>query len=376
MDRPGRPPWSAAARRRFYARSNATKQSVFPAPRRPPNSTGHQVAQGEMIQLRNLVLHFILLLSLPPIVLAQQSVPPPPLPAQVPIRVNVNEVNISVAVTDSHGKFVPGLHRGDFRVFDNGIEQPLTGFLSNDDPSQVVLLLEAGPAALLNNKAEVHAAQLLIRSLVPADRIAVVTYDRGPSLILDFTNAKSEAHDAIARMNFFVGFGELNLASSVASVLDWLAILPGKKTIVLLSSGVDTSSDSTWQLTYQKIKTSDVRILAASVSADIRKTAKKQKLSTQDRQDRDYLKAAFKSADDSLRLLCEATGGRVYFPKSDRDWDRDFLQIAQSFQGEYSLAIAPTAPTGQVHSLQVKVNHHRYHVLARTAYLAPALPAN
>ena len=177
-------------------------------------------------------------------------------------------------------------------------------------------------------------------------------------------------------VNFFGGFGELNLASSVASVLDWLAVLPGKKTVVLLSSGVDTSPENTWQLTYQKIQTSDVNIMAASVSADIRKPAKYRKLSTQDRENRKYLKAAFKSADDSLRLLCDSTGGQVYFPKNDRDWDRVFLQIAQSLQGEYSLAIAPTAPAGQIHSLQVKVNLRRYRVSARTAYLSPIPPAN
>src|SRR5271165_6238952 len=73
---------------------------------------------------------------------AQQptSVPPP-----ATIHVDVERVNVGALVIDSRGKFVEGLHRGDFHVFDNSAEQPITDFASSEEPGQVLFLIEAGP---------------------------------------------------------------------------------------------------------------------------------------------------------------------------------------------------------------------------------------
>jgi len=51
----------------------------------------------------------------------------PQLPKQT-IQVSVDRVSVGVIVTDSSGRFVEGLRRQDFRIFDNDIEQPITGF--------------------------------------------------------------------------------------------------------------------------------------------------------------------------------------------------------------------------------------------------------
>src|SRR5690348_15575390 len=80
-----------------------------------------------------------------PLAVAQENLQQP----KQTIRVSVDRVNVGVIVTDHSGHFVEGLRRDDFRVFDNGIEQPLTGFLSMEEPAQVLLVIEAGPAVYL-----------------------------------------------------------------------------------------------------------------------------------------------------------------------------------------------------------------------------------
>jgi len=89
------------------------------------------------------------------------------------IHVSVDRVNVGVIVTDSHGHFVEGLRREDFRVFDNGIEQPLTGFAAIEEPAQVLLLIESGPAVHLLGKNHVRASDTLLNSLSPNDRVAI-----------------------------------------------------------------------------------------------------------------------------------------------------------------------------------------------------------
>lgn len=288
------------------------------------------------------------------------------------IRVNVERVNLGVTVTGMHGNFIKGLGRADFQVFDNGVEQPVTDFLSIEEPNQLVLMMESGPGAFFLKRSEIQTADELLGDLSPTDRVAIVGYSNGPEMILDFTPDKSEARAAIHRINFIAGFAELNLASSVAATLDWLGSVTGKKTIVLLSSGVDTSSAANWQNIQQKIQTSDVRILAVSVTWDLRKPGQKRRLSTDERNDRQYLKEGFSESDQNLRQLSEATGGRSYMPKNAKELAHAYAEIAQSVQYEYNLAFAPTLHDGLVHSLRVKVRHPWCHVHSRQAYLAPS----
>src|SRR5258708_12335727 len=76
-----------------------------------------------------------------------------PLPRET-IRVSVDRVNVGVIVTDAQGHFVEGLHREDFQVLDNGVEQSVTGFLPIEEPAQLVLFFECGPPPYFLRKRE------------------------------------------------------------------------------------------------------------------------------------------------------------------------------------------------------------------------------
>src|SRR5260370_8782694 len=109
------------------------------------------------------------------------------------IRINVDRVNVGVIVTDASGHFVEGPHRGDFHVFDNGIERPLTDFAAIEEPAQVLLLIEAGPAVYLLEVVHLQAAYALLNGLSTGDRVAAVKYAQMPQATLDFTPAKQTA---------------------------------------------------------------------------------------------------------------------------------------------------------------------------------------
>jgi Ca-activated chloride channel family protein len=292
--------------------------------------------------------------------------------AQQTIRVSVDRVNVGVIVTDARGHFVEGLRREDFQVFDNGIEQPLTGFAAIEEPAQVLFLIEAGPAVLFLGKNHLQAADTLLNNLSPNDRVAIASYSKDPELLLDFTPDKLTARLSLQSLNFMAGFGDLNLSSSLASAIDWLAPFPGKKTIVVLSTGVDSSPSERWQAIQQKLKTSDVRILAVSLSGDFRKYPKWRKLSAQERENQEFVKKGFAQADQALRELSQATGGRVYLPKNEKEFDRAYSEIAQVVRHEYSIAFSPPSSDGQLHTIKVKVKRRWCRVDHRQAYVAPA----
>jgi Ca-activated chloride channel family protein len=326
------------------------------------------------------VLRFIVFVTIFSAVVAHAQEPVPP-PAK-PIRVSVDRVNVGVIVTDSHGSFVSGLHREDFRVFDDGAEQPITDFAAVEEPAQVVLLVEAGPAVYFLEASHLRAAYALLDGLSAGDRVAVVKYDEAPQPILDFTADKQVAAGALEHVRFNLGFGMLNLSGSLSSVLDWLAKAPGKKTIVLLSTGVDTSPPADSAATLARLKTSDVRILAVSLAGELRGPPPNPKQKKKAPSEKSAVaEQGFAEADRLLTLITEATGGRVYFPKNAKDIASIYAEIAQLVRHEYSLAFAPPAHDRKVHAIEVRVSAvsstatsapvPAYRIDYRRAYLAP-----
>jgi VWFA-related protein len=252
------------------------------------------------------------------------------------------------------------------------VEQPITDFASVTQPAQVLLFIESGPAVVFLGREHIYAAEKLLDGLSSEDRVAIASYSKDPELLLDFTPDKITSRLALDNLNFMLGFGELNLSASLLSTIDWLATLPGKKSVVILSTGVDTSPEEKWQAIERKLQTSDVRILAVSLAGNIRKPLKHRGHSAQEKKDRAFLKQGFAEADRSLRELSEVSGGRVYFPKNQKDFDRAYAEIAQLIRHEYSLAFAPPVRDAQIHTITVKVKGFEGRVDHRQAYLAAA----
>jgi len=305
--------------------------------------------------------------------------PPTSVSAQA-IHVSVNRVNVGAVVTDSRGNFVDGLNRENFLIFDDGVQQPLTDFAAIDAPAQVLLLIEAGPAVYLLENNHLRAARALLDGLSAGDRLAVVSYAQSPQPLLDFTPDKELAAAALDRLRFNLGFGDLNLSSSLSAVLDWLPQGQGKKSLVLLSTGVDSSPEEVATATLNRLKIGDVRLLAVSLSGPLRnpKPGGKMKVPSDKV---DWASKELAESDRFLSLVAVASGGRAYFPTNAKEFSAAYAEIAQLVRHEYSLAFAPAALNGKIHTIEVRVttastgssasHGSPYRVDYRRAYLAP-----
>jgi Ca-activated chloride channel family protein len=313
-------------------------------------------------------------------------IPPVSTPAQQqaePIRVSVDRVGVGAIVTDSRGKFVEGLRREDFHVFDEGVEQPITDFATIEDAAQVLMLVESGPAVYFLEGSHLRAAHALLDGLSGGDRVAVVKYDQEPQPLMDFTPDKQAATGALANVRFYVGFGALNLSRSLSTVLDWLANVQGKKTIVLLSTGFDTSAPKESSTLLARLKTGEVRLLAVSLGGELRNPAPNPKSKGQIPGEKSAIAAeGFADADLLLSALTQITGGRVYFPNTIKEFAAVYAEIAQLVRHEYSLAFAPSTHDGKTHKIEVRVYVTPsatsgtpvpdYRIDHRRAYVAPA----
>jgi VWFA-related protein len=102
------------------------------------------------------------------------------------LRTRVDLVLVPVTVKDSNGNLVTGLERDDFRVREDGVEQPIRHFSSDPFPLSAVILVDAGldPAA---QKALQETVPVLAGVFGPHDEFSLTVFDAYPRQVLDFS---------------------------------------------------------------------------------------------------------------------------------------------------------------------------------------------
>jgi Ca-activated chloride channel family protein len=297
---------------------------------------------------------------------------------QQPLQVTTEMVQIGVSVLSASGDFVSGLQRKNFRVLDAGSERPLVFFAPTDTPAQILVMVETSPAVYLIQNQHIAAAYALLDGLAPDDQVGLVTYDQAPRAVLAFTPDKNALLAALGQIQFSVGMGELNFYESVSTVLDWIAPVSGKKALVLLTTGLDSSSQARWDALMQKLRASDVVIFPVALGGWLRRPPDKKKKATAPPKDDSQV---FANADQALISLATITGGRAFFPESAKDFSPMYQQIAAALRHQYLLGITPEH-NGQFHPLTVQVldgngqpfateGKKANRIFSRAGYLAP-----
>ena len=301
---------------------------------------------------------------------------------QQPLQVTTEMVQIGVSVLAAGGEFVSGLQRKNFRVLDGGIERPLVFFAPTDAPAQILVMVETSPAVYLIQSQHIAAAYALLDGLAPDDQVALVTYDQAPRAVLAFTTDKNALLNALGQIQFSVGMGQLNFYDSVSTALDWIAPVSGKKALVLLTTGLDSSPPAHWDALAQKLRGRDVVIFPVALGGWLRrapeKADKKKKATAAPQQD----SQEFAQADQALLSLAAISGGRAFFPVSAKDFVPMYQQIAAALRHQYLLGIVPEHD-GQFHPLTVEVldasgqpfvtdgKKATHRIFSREGYLAP-----
>lgn len=118
-------------------------------------------------------------------------------PQDAVFRSTVSLVRVNAAVSDASGRLLTDLKKEDFRVFDDGVPQPILQFSFEEEPLDVVLLFGTGG----NMGSKVHpllrAVELGFHELRPGDRAAVMVYSGVAVQLLPLTPDFAAVNDAI-----------------------------------------------------------------------------------------------------------------------------------------------------------------------------------
>ena len=156
------------------------------------------------------------------------------------VQVETNLVTTPVSVLDRQGRFIAGLKKKDFKIFEDGVPQAITYFQSSEQPFTVVLMIDTSPSTRFRIDEIHYAAVMFVNQLRAADQVMVVAFDQRLKILSEPTTEKQKLFAAIYKANFGSGTS-LYDAVDYAANLD-LASIPGRKAVVLFTDGVDTTS--------------------------------------------------------------------------------------------------------------------------------------
>lgn len=262
-------------------------------------------------------------------------------PDQYTLTVEVPLVTLDVVVADDNGNPITGLGKTNFRLSEDGVPQAISNFSTPDAPITCVMLLETstrgGSAAHLIPPYMVNAVNwsaVFIRQLKKDDWLALADFDMNPHYDVDFTQDKMAVRDYLSTMRV-PGFSESNVFDAVIETLDRLQDVKGRKSILLLASGIDTFSKHTWDDTIKRLKQTDVTVFPVSVS-------QYQEVMQDNGLRRGGANLTYAQADNEMREMGRITGGQAFFPKFDGEIPTVMQQIAAMLRSQYSLGYTPT----------------------------------
>jgi Ca-activated chloride channel family protein len=179
---------------------------------------------------------FLLAAALGPLALAQEG------PAV--FRTETRLVVLHATVVDKHGKLVTDLPRSAFRVYEDGVEQPLKLFKFEDVPVSMGIVID-NSGSMRDKRRKVEAAAMaLVKASNPQDEVFIVNFNDEAYLDVDFTSDLKKLEDGVARID---SRGGTAMRDAIDLSMDHLKKKGkrDKKVIVVVTDGNDNSSEIT-----------------------------------------------------------------------------------------------------------------------------------
>lgn len=322
--------------------------------------------------------------------------PPPPVPRlkKPPeqevspgdvVSVDTTEVMFPVTVRDSNGRLVNDLTRNDFRVFEDNSLQPLSDLALRQVPVDVVLMVDASSSVANNLDDFRRAAQGFAARLEADDRISLIKFDDRIELLQDWTKSRFQFQRALNRIEPGM-FTRFNDALALAAKEQFGGENKSRRAVIVLSDGIDNGrGTSTLEGALQALIRAQVVVYIVS-NTEISRASKRAELDTllggTDAAVRfnqlriDDLRLGLKVLDQSeenLEQLAQATGGRLYKPRTFDALESTYAEVADELRHQYALYFTPLnkARDGTFRRVRVETSNPAYRPHTRVGYFAP-----
>ncbi len=282
----------------------------------------------------------------------------------------VFEVRLPVTVTQGKKRdtLISGLTRGDFAIFEDGVQQEVTFFSTekSNPPVFVGVLMDTSPSAAGKLGFSKEAAANFLYTVVQLrkDKAAFMTFDHQVTLQQDFTDKLDLLQKAVDKVK--KPGSQTAMYDAVWEFADQkLRNVPGRRVMVIITDGDDTFSRAELQDAIDIAQRTETTIFGISTKAGF--------LGTVPGVDAGTVKD---KGDKFLTQLCEETGGEAFFTGDMLELERAFKRISQELQSQYLITYRPADQTldGRNRKIEVrltdKAKADKYKVRTKSSYRA------
>jgi VWFA-related protein len=244
------------------------------------------------------------------------------------VRVDTQLVSVPAVVSDRNGHPLSGLRPENFTLLEDGKPQRITNFATTETPFEIALLLDTSGSTREELGLIRDAANAFISALRPGDRVAIVAFNNTPgngSLMATVEVVSPLADDRQALRRAIAGLGTSNgtpFYDALGRIADQVFRDPprpemrGRRAIVALTDGVDSTSNSGYDDARAKLSRSGVACYFIQVSTE------------------DYVEdRLLKDCQDDGRLTLSAKQlerfRQLFVPQAQKEEYQDFCRLGQ-----------------------------------------------
>ncbi len=273
----------------------------------------------------------------------------------VDLRIDVPLVLVNANVTNGLGVPVQGLSQDQFHVFENGVEQKITHFSTEDAPIAIAIVFDSSDSMRKKLNTARKALAELLRESNPDDDFSLIVFNRRAKLVVPFTH---EAGEIEGHLNEVRAEGRTALFDGIhLALVEMKQSGYQRKAVVILSDGGDNQSRYTEREIRAAIWESDVQIYAIGIFDPFA----------------GHLPPEEARGPEVLTRVTEETGG-MHFPVDNLgELPRICKLIGRQLRNQYVLGFTPSNPErdGKFRRVQVKVDAKGARVHARPGYYSP-----
>jgi VWFA-related protein len=260
------------------------------------------------------------------------------------LRVDTTLVLIPVAVTDSLNRFVLGLQKEDFHLFEDTVEQKVAHFSGEDVPLSVGLVFDESGSMDYKLRTSQAAVGQFLKTMNADDEAFLVEFSDNAKLSVGFTADTGEIQDALKKAK--PGGLTAMLDAIHLAVREMKKARNSRKTIVVISDGGDNHSQYTSAEIESLVREADVQIYAMGVFEPTLPFG---------------LRPEEVSGPRLLSEIATQTGGRAFSATLTSDLPSVAARIAVELRNQYVLGYYPKNQTkdGKYRHVEVKLAQPR-----------------
>ncbi len=232
-------------------------------------------------------------------------------------KVDVDVVQVTVTVSDGHGKFIRGIPQSSFHVSEDGRPQKITHFTSDDVPLELVAAIDIS-GSMGTSMSKLKAAVKEFLTDVPTqDQVTLLGFNDS---IFTLTRKATDKADRARAVDRLASWGGTARADVVLRGVEMLGRQAGRKALVVFTDGEDQGSHATIGDVERRLQSSDVTLYMIGQGRGV----------------------SLESLRKVMERLSRPTGGRAFFTDNIDELHNAFADLLDELSNQYLLGYEPT----------------------------------